>query len=282
MALQMQYVSRKPLGFEKENRIIIPLIGRDLVSRIPTLKKELLKNSQILGITHTSMKFGQDPGKVNYRGWNGDEVTMFIMYVDDNFFGMMGMEMASGRDFSKNLLTDVGRSVIANEAMVKKMGWDEPLGQHLAENKVIGVVKDFNFVSLHSPVEPMGIERYKDMAKRLKDTFGEEPPMLHMTLHISDKNRSETLAFLEEKFTEFDPEHVFKYEFLEDILDAHYLSEKRLIKLIGSFGGICIFVSCLGLFGLSAFTTEQRTKEIGIRKVLGASTWRIIRRTAGS
>jgi putative ABC transport system permease protein len=115
----------------------------------------------------------------------------------------------------------------------------------------------------------MQITRFTDMIV--------ESPMRNLILHISEENRSETLAFLEKKFAEFDPEHVFQYEFLDDILDAHYLSENRLIKLIGSFGGICIFISCLGLFGLSAFTTEQRTKEIGIRKVLGASTWRIIR-----
>jgi putative ABC transport system permease protein len=269
MALQMQYVSRKPLGFEKKNRLIITLFGPDVIDRLPTIRAELLKNSHILGIAQSDSIMGGNVSKMSSRSIDGDEVTMSFMRTDENFFRVMGMEMASGREFSKTLSTDGSNAVIVNETMVKVRGWDEPLGQRLMRYTVAGVVKDFHFESLHTPVVPMGIFQSSD------SDFGQSG-MLHLILHISEEDIPGTLSFLEKKFVEFDPKHPFQYEFLDDTLDALYLSENRLMKLVGCFGGICIFISCLGLFGLAAFTTEQRTKEIGIRKVLGASARQVI------
>jgi len=268
MALQIRYVSKKPLGFEKENRVIITLHGEDLIKQFPALKTELLKNSSILGITQSDTMIGQGAG-IDVYGDVYEQEKMRSFSVDDNFFKEMGLQIVSGRDFAKMLLTDIESSVIVNEAMVKAKGWTEPLGQRVRDLQVIGVVKDFNFASLYSPIEPLGITLLNDSATHLS-------PTRQLILHISEKNISETLKFLEEKSAKFDPAHPFQYEFLDESLDKLYLSENRLMKLIGIFGGVCILISCMGLFGLAAFTTEQRTKEIGIRKVLGASTWQII------
>jgi putative ABC transport system permease protein len=199
--------------------------------------------------------------------------------VAENFLEVMGMKLVSGRDFSKRLLTDVGSTFIVNETMVKKRGWKNPLGKRISlgtdNGRVIGVVQDFHYRSLHHAVEPFAMH-HSDI--NFKDLQGEIRAAIQIALviKISDHDRSDTLSFLQKKFAEYDPVHPFEYSFVDDDISRLYLSEARLMKMTGIFAGICIFISCLGLFGLAAFTTEQRSREIGIRKVLGASSSQII------
>lgn len=283
MALQMRYVSNMPLGFNKENRLVITLRGANLIDKIPTIKKELSKNSSILGISAASNMMGQDTpiniAMIDNNDGVLENTSLQHMQAGNDYLEVMGMQLSEGRDFSKRLLTDVGTSYVVNETMVKKMGWDQPLGKRIQmganSGRVIGVVKDFHFASLHHQVSPFALHR---LMTDTKDIPAERRPYMQqlLVLNISGQGMSGTLSFLEEKFAEFDPKHPFKFEFLDESLDQLYLSEQRLMKLIGIFATVCIFISCLGLFGLAAFTTEQRTKEIGIRKVLGASTWQII------
>lgn len=281
MTLQIHYVANKPLGFNKENRLVITLRGADLIEKMPTIRTELFKNSSILGITTSSQMIGQTTpiNVANIDNNDGvlEETSLKHMMVGDEYLKVMGMELLEGRDFTKKLLTDVGSSFVVNETMVKKMGWDEPLGKRIqlgGGGRVIGVVKDFHFASLHSQVEPFAMHRNFDTSNIPE----QQRPQVQrfLILHISGEEIFKTLGFLEENFSGFDPRHPFKYEFLDDALNKLYLSEQRLMKLIGIFAGVCILISCLGLFGLSAFTTEQRSKEIAIRKVLGASTIQII------
>jgi putative ABC transport system permease protein len=156
--------------------------------------------------------------------------------------------------------------------MVQKMGWDQALGKKIQGGKVIGVVRDFHYASLHQSIEPFIIELFN----RTPEGTDRDLMIFYMVVNVSGEGIFKTLQFLEDKFSEFDPKHPFEYEFLDDSLNKVYLNEQRLMGLTGTFSGICIFISCMGLFGLAAFTTEQRTKEIGIRKVLGATTWQII------
>jgi putative ABC transport system permease protein len=203
------------------------------------------------------------------------------MRVGDDYLKVMGMSLIAGKDFSKKLLTDMGTSYIVNEALVKWMGWKDPLGKRIqmfgdnASGRVIGVVKDFHFESLHRQIDPFALLRLEIDTKSLS-AQARKGIRVYLVLQISGNDIPSTLAFLQEKFAEFDPDHPFRYEFLDESLDELYLTEASLMKLIGIFAGVCILISCMGLFGLAAFTTEQRTKEIGIRKVLGASTWQII------
>jgi putative ABC transport system permease protein len=284
MAMQMRYVSGKPLGLEKTNRLFITLRDADLIEKIPIIKKELSKNSNILGISACSTMIGQPTPKSlmlkdNQDLFGGSGLNR--IWIDDDFVNLMGLELVEGRDFSKKLLTDLGGTCLVNETFVKsmgnKLGWEKPLGMPLPWGKIIGVVKDFHFASLHSPIEPFVL--MSSSAPKVDNTPGEKESnsKSFLILHISGKNTSNTLCFLENKLSEFDRKHPFEFEFLDDAIDRLYLSEHHLMKLTGIFAGVCIFISCLGLFGLAAFTTEQRTKEIGIRKVMGASTWRIIR-----
>ena len=283
MALQMRYVSNKSLGFNNENKVVITLRGADLIDKLPTIEKELKKNSNILGMSVSPyMIGGQMPmtgARVEINDGVLEDTALQHMWVGNNFIEIMGMQLASGRDFSKRLPTDVGASIIVNETMVKKMGWEEPLGKRLEmghiSGRVIGVVKDFHFASLHNLVEPFAMYGMKIVTKGLP-VQQRKSLRIFFIVNIAGEGISQTLSLLEDTFVKFDHEHPFKFEFLDDSLGQLYASEQRLMKLTGIFAGVCIFISCLGLFALAAFTTEQRTKEIGIRKALGASTLQII------
>ena len=275
MGQQMRFIANKGLGFDKENRVLITLRGRQLVEREALIATELRKHRGVLGVATSSTIMGRDiprgSGKVeNNEGVMTDFGFSFIT-VGDDFIPVMGMELVQGRDFSRRLLTDVGASYVVNEAFAHAMGWTDPIGKRMSigtgfkQGPVIGVVKDFNFKSLRTNVEPFAMFRNDEVAgARL------------MVVSVAPEGIRETLQNIQKLFAEFDPTHPFDYTFLDEDLGRLYASDERLLRLIGIFAGICIFVACLGLFGLAASATQQRTKEIGVRKVLGASTLTII------
>ena len=284
MSMQMGFISNKPLGFDKNNRLVVTLRGLDVIEKYPVIKKELLTDSHIKGITTCQFVVGTGIRSVlhseveNEDGSTG-KIILKNAEVGADFIESMGIEMVSGRSFSKKLLTDVGTRFVVNEAMVKKISWNNPLGKRIRMGglygKVIGVVKDYNAESLHEPVVPLVLRQSNDNFQNLPPEY--RPAIQRtMILHISENDVQQTLGFLQDKFAEFDYKNPFEYGFLDDMLDEQYMSENRLMKMTGIFSGICIFISCLGLFGLAAITTEQRSKEIGIRKVLGASALQII------
>jgi putative ABC transport system permease protein len=286
MALQMRYVSNKPLGFEKQNRVIITLHGLDVIEKYPVIKNELSKDSHILGISVSQAVLGVDPFNIIHSTVDSEDgpagkIILGTMQVGPDFLEAMGMKLVSGRSFSKRLLTDVGDSFIVNEALVKNRGWKNPLGKRIVmggiNGKVIGVVGDFHAKSLHSPVEPFVLRQF-DESFDFKTVPAEQRVGYRSVLmvHIADNDIQQTLRFLQEKFSQYDPKHPFEFVFLDDSINKLYMSEERLMKMTGIFSGICIFISCLGLFGLASFITDQRSKEIGIRKVLGATAAQII------
>lgn len=276
MAQQMRFIASKGLGFDKENRVLLTLRDRDLVEREAVIASELEKLPGVLGVATSNTIMGRDMPQVTGKVENNEGVTtdfgFNLMPVGDDFVPVMDIELLEGRDFSRRLLTDVGAAYIVNEAFVRAMGWDDPLGKRIAlgaagmyAGPVIGVVKDFNFKSLRTNIEPMAMFRNPPgVGERL------------MIVSIAPEGLRETLRHIQKVFAELDPIHPFEYTFLDEELDRLYVSEERLMRLGGIFAAICIFVACLGLFGLAASATEQRTKEIGVRKVLGASTLTII------
>lgn len=274
MASQIRYITGKPLGFDKQHRIIINLRSNDVVQKYDLIKNDLSKNSHILGVAACSGMVGTGSGiPFNTVGVDNNEgvseaVGFNHIAVTDNYLDVMGMKLVTGRDFSKRLLTDIGGTFVVNEAMVKTRGWQQPLGKRIqginGGGKVIGVVNDFHVKSLHSQVEPFVMYQFRDVYPRT------------MIVKISDTDILKTVKFLQDTLAAYDPRHPFEYRFLDDVIDNQYLSDNNLMRMTGIFSGICIFISCLGLFGLAAFATEQRNKEIGIRKVLGASASQII------
>lgn len=277
MVAQMRYISNKSLGFKKENRLFITLRGQDIAHKTPTIKKELLKNSNILGVSLSSSMIVND-GWMSAGIGNKDNVieakTVNFKETDNDFIDVMGLEVVTGKDLSKRLSGVVKPIYLVNEAMAREMDWENAIGKKIVARRgdepseIIGVVKDFHYRSLHRHIEPIVLkilpsEQFNSMIN-------------YLVLNITGDDTIGTLKFIEDKFKEIDPRHPLDFQFLDDSLNILYSSEDRLLKLVGFFAGVCIFVSCLGVFGLISFTTEERKKEIAVRKVLGASTWQII------
>jgi len=283
MWAQMRYISHKALGFDKENIVTVQVRGVDAINNIPLIKTELLKNSSILGTAASAGILGEVEGLGLAQIENNDGVmertTLNGMQSEGDLFKVMGLQLVEGRDFSSRLLTDVGATFVVNETLVQTMGWDQPLGKKIqlgpGPGKVIGVVRDFHYRSLHNEIKPFVMFPLADNFDRVPDEF--KPFQTRdLMIKIAGAGLFDTLNYIREVFTRFDPTHPFEFNFLDERLDKLYQSDTRLMDLTAIFAVICIFIACLGLFGLAAFTTEQRTREIGIRKVLGASTAQII------
>ena len=279
MTAQMSYVANRPLGFEETGKLVVTLRGTDVLERIPTVEDELLGDDRIRGATSANQLPGFE-GVSSFMDMETNDgsvkgVLVNHLQVQQNFARVLGMRIAAGRDLSAKVATDPRFAPIVNEALVREMGWTNPIGKRMGRGEVIGVVRDFNFKSLHMPVEPL-------VMYEAPTSFASVPAQLRplqnrfLVLDVATRDLNGTLAFVERTLRKFDPEHPFEYRFLDEQLGRQYSAEQHLMKLIGVFAAICVFVACLGLFGLATFTTARRTKEIGIRKVLGASTAQIV------
>jgi putative ABC transport system permease protein len=283
MMAQMRYVSTIDLGFARENRLVVRLRGLSTIEKLPTIRTELEKNSHILGVAKTQVMVGEPTGLTTVQVENDsgamENTQLPNMPIGEDFVKVMGLKIVEGRDFSRKLLTDVGTNFLVNEAMVRKMGWEKPIGKRLQlagqSGRVVGVVHDFNFKSLRSSIEPFVMFPMNNDYSNVSPVVR---PLLQqlLVLNVSGEDVPGTLGHIERVMSQADPLHPFDYTFLDDSLDKLYKSETQLMKLIGLFAAVCIFIACLGLFGLAAFATEQRTHEIGTRKVLGATSMQII------
>jgi putative ABC transport system permease protein len=283
MTDQMRYINSRPLGFDKENRLIVTMRGYDVVKNIKTIKAELLKEPGVVNATTIGQVPGTGSGSINTPVENNagvmEPVGMAIVGVGRNFVDSMKLKVLQGRSFSDEIASDSREALLVNETMVKKMGWDNPLGKRVQAGptvaRVIGVVEDFHYSSLHNEIGPLVMppisDEYGPMAENNK-------PLVTGSIIavLSGQNLRATVERVKAVIAKFDPKYDAEPVFLEDRLNELYKSEANLMKLTGIFAGICILISVMGLFGLAAFTTEQRTKEIGIRKTLGASDGQIV------
>jgi putative ABC transport system permease protein len=289
MISQMRYIANKPLGFAKENRVTVLLRGTDLIEKLNLIKMELLKNPNVLGVTSGFIEPDHDlvnPMETPVENNDGSIGSLPLSYsniYDDEYLHVMDMELLEGRDFSKAISTDANETVIVNETLVRRMGWNNPLGKKIQLNndtkmetrRVIGVVKDFHYQTMRSPIAPHVLVRIPNDFSHF-NAFYRSLHVRTMIINISEKEISRTIEHIKNVMGRMDPKHILQYEFLDEMMERLYASENRIMKLTGLFAGICVFICCLGLFGLAAFTTEQRSKEIGVRKVVGASTMQII------
>jgi hypothetical protein len=262
-------VQTKNLGYNKDNVIYFRLEG-NLVKNKETFIQEL-KN--IPGVINASGMWGSFAGLTSfttgYFNWEGrnqdDQVKFEHLGIDYGMIELMGIEMAAGRSFSKEFPADTTK-IILNEAAITMMGLKDPVGKifNLWGNdmEIIGIVKDFHFKSLRENVNPFFL--------RLKPRETER-----ILAKIENGKEQETIARISEMFTKLNPGYAFDYKFLDQDYQALYDSENRVAALSKYFAALAVLISCLGLFGLAAFTAERRAKEIGIRKVMGSSTFAI-------
>ena len=258
----------------------------DQIERLPGLIRELKQNAGVIAAASSHDMFGErlDSRGLTLEDNNGEQIGHAInrMYIRPGFVDTVGLELIAGRGFDESRPNDTLGSVIVNEALVSLMGWESALGktvQYAAldtePKQVIGVVRDFHFEGLQNQVMPVVLTANRpDLSSASpgnRSTYGE-----WLILDIARGSAANTLAFLQDKWPDFDPVHPLEYQFLDDALMELYGSEERQIGLIALFSTLCIFISCMGLYGLSSFSTAIRSKEIGVRKILGASTLRVI------
>jgi len=269
VASQIRYLQTRNLGYDKDSIVHFRLRG-SLPKNYQAFKDELSQTAGIIGVTSSSDIPTYTVHSTTDFAWQGQAPEDFLLVhqfsVDYDYFETLGMEMAQGRSFSRDFLSDKD-AFIVNETAVRRMGFEEPLGKwvRLYERKgpIVGVVKDFNFKSLHTAVEPLvlRIEPERNSYVFVKMRFGDLAAGLETIRRVQAK---------------YNPRHPLDYEFLDDSLGELYRADRRFGAIAGIFTGLAIFISALGLFGLASFLIERRTKEIGIRKILGANMGRIV------
>ena len=272
---QLNFISKKDLGFDK-SYIVCSGSSWDPNRDIQTLKAELLQHPNVLNMTFSSQKMGDwESGARDDVIWDGKKdnlhLTFEVIFCDCDFLETHKMKMAQGRFFSQELPTDLGESFIINETAMQTMGFgqESPVGKSFSfwddyNGSIIGVIKDFHTQSLHNQIQPIIMvydPRHFD----------------NISVRIKSEGISETLGFLEEKWKDLNPGFSLEHFFLDENLDSRYSAEQATGSLLKYFTTLAIFISCLGLLGLISFIAQQRTKEIGIRKVLGASVSGIIK-----
>ncbi len=261
---QLNFMREKKLGFDKEQMLNIPLLSREARERWPLLKAEFLRLPDVKNVSASSFKPGGVLWYQNYwyEGLQENQLPMIRWIpVDHDFLKTFGIKLVAGRDFSEAIPSDLKSAYILNESAVRELGWDAPLGKAFKivdKGTVIGVVEDFHFESLHKIIEPVALCLYPEAYELL-------------SVRIRPHSLPGILDGLKRKWREIIPTQVFEYTFLDQDLDRLYKSEMRLGRTFAVVSGLAVLVACLGLFGLTAFASEERTKEIGVRKILGAS-----------
>jgi len=264
---QLHFIHNKDLGFHKNSIVNIPIYESSMRKKSEVIKSELMQNPNISKAAVSSFSPGSHPYQsVNWEGRKPDQDMMMAWYsVGYDFIDTFGIEIKQGRDFSRNFPSDVKSAYILNEAAVRALGWGQAVGKRFeveradtSLGRVVGVMKDFHFASLHESIRPLAL-------------ILEPKGGYHFSLKISSRNIENTLSFIENKFKEFAPHAPFEYRFLDEEIAEMYLEEDRLGTLINSFSALAVFIACLGLLGLASSSLNRRTKEIGVRKVLGAS-----------
>jgi putative ABC transport system permease protein len=274
---QLQYVKNYDAGFKKEQVVDIPLLYQ-FADKRGVFKDEV---ARLTGVESASL-CASPPGRVDQENLfrfegsaENDRLVLPTVDTDGDYLKTLGLSLAAGRDFSKDLATDA-KAVILNETLVRDLGWDNPLGKTVkmiegdpdrqfieVSYTVIGVVRDYNFESLHAPIRGLVILNLNRSIESL-------------LVKLRTGNLPATLKEIESVAKTIEPNRPFRAVFLSESFDQMYRSEERMGKIFVSFALLALFVAGLGLFGLAAYTAESRTKEVGIRKTLGASVPSVI------
>jgi putative ABC transport system permease protein len=279
IAKQMKFLRSQELGFTKDQQIVIPLRTVTAKEALPAFKSEVAANPSIRSIG-ASMSY---PGIFHPQDWSmykegqgmSDSKKIYINMVDDQFLQTLEMQLVAGRLFSPHFPADTLTRFVINEEAVNQFGFHSPqdaVGKWLAfdwegeqlQFTIVGVVKNFHFKDLHETIEPFAFRLYNNAGFN------------YLLAHVKSGGLDKSLAYLETVWKKLNPNEPFEYSFLDLDFQKNYEAERRQAGLIQAFTVIAILISCLGLFGLAAFSAEQRVKEIGIRKVMGASVASIV------
>lgn len=272
---QIQYIKNKDLGVKRENLVYFPATP-GIQDHFDAYKAALLNQPGIQSVTLSSqnpLSVGSSSEGLEWDGKTPDTQILFqVIQADYDFLATTGIELKEGRDFSRDYPTDTA-NILINEEAARRIGFENPVGQHVKmwerEGQIIGVIKDFHSNDLHAAIEPLVIML--------------QPQNTWMVMARTEAGKAqEAIASLEAMHNQYDGEYTFEYHFLDQEFERMYRTDTLIGKLATYFAIIAILISCLGLFGLAAYTAERRTKEIGVRKVLGASVPNLVALISGN
>ena len=268
---QLDFLQSKDLGYEQERLIILPIAFNEVEQEKHNLKNRLLQQKDVSQVSIVSGKPGGFHDRHAFRIEESETIfPMRTVFTDHDYLKTFGVTLVAGRDFSRDYSTDPQEALIINKEAAAYLGWsaEEAVGQDIyvvndsITRKVIGVVEDFHYISLHNKIEPLAISMKDD--HRL------------IAVKLSSEEMSSALVGIEDTWNEVARNYPFTYEFLDQSYAELYKAEQQQEQLFSLFSGLAIFIACIGLFGLATFSAERRTKEIGIRKVLGASVTQLV------
>ena len=273
---QLGYIRNTRPGFDKEHVMVVPIVGWIQRENTPALKERLSQFPDVVTVATTNGVPGMRLMPIMAVRPDGmspeDHMMMATLEVDENFLDAMGIELVAGRNFSPDWGTDSTTGFLLNETAVRHLGWGAPqdaIGKRFewipyggARGYVIGVVKDFHLRTFHEPIEPMVILTHAYHG--------------YILIRIRPDHIAETIERIQQIWADVDPRFPLGYSFLDEDFDSLYRADRQVGQIFAAFAFLAIFVACLGLLGLASFTIQQRTKEIGIRKVLGSSVTGIV------
>lgn len=269
---QLNYLKNMDQGFDQKNVLSLDLNG-PMAMKYPVLKQALLENPNVLYVSSTSTRLGEGSGKLLFdvetdQGMVQRGINFAI--ADHDFVEALGIKMVQGRDFQKDMPSDTLTGVIVNETFVRRMGWDEPIGKKVEagdENtlraRVVGVMKDYHQTGMYNEIESLLL------AYRTLNNI--------VYIKVSDENVEQALSHIESSWKEVFPDQPYSYTFLSERFNRQFKSDEKRGLIFTLFTVLAILIACLGLFGLASYTVEQRTREIGIRKVFGANEGTILK-----
>jgi putative ABC transport system permease protein len=273
---QLDYVRDKDVGYSKDQIITVTVRDREARRNFEAIKTELKRHPEIISVSSSSNlpNYIASQGRARWPGIPEDlDIPIYVGLVDFDFLDLYEIEIVDGRNFSRDYPSDAGGAFLLNESAVRAIGWESPVGRefihggHLGvggRGEIVGVMKDFHLHSLHQEIEPL--------------YFYLDPGQDHsyLSIKVRPQHLSETVDYIKTQMEAFSPKFPFEYRFFDDVFDEVYKSERKLGSVLSIFSLLAVVIACLGLYGLVSFTTEQRTKEIGIRKVMGATLTNIV------
>jgi putative ABC transport system permease protein len=278
---QLNYMRNKDLGFNKKDIVVISVRDSTLRNNMEAFKQELMKSPFILRAGASTSYPGENLSKnvMRIEGAGGamEEQVLNNFYVDYDYIEMMGFKLDTGRIYSKNMGTDVDKAFVINEKATTEFNWhDKALGKRFQnqlnldgtagmDGQIIGVLKDFNYGSLHNPIEPMVL-----LLTTRSDFLG------NLSVRIKPGSENQAIEWIRKTRDKFNPYFPFEYKFLDNKLNEYYKEDYSISRIFKIFTLLTLFVAALGLLGLSSFITQQKTREIGLRKVLGSTSGKVV------
>lgn len=279
---QMNYLQHKNLGYNKDQVIVVPTNEKRAAGYALSqlYKNELLKYPQVQSVSASTFSFAETPwASLGYS----DDKKQFHNFqyneVDASFIETMQIPILQGRSFQPENSADTNSSIIVNETLVKQYGIKNPIGKKFGNysQRIIGVMKDFNYESLHTKIEPLVLSlKFDTIAQQSNSVSFANSPKPRISVRMKAGNLQDNIAILKKAWQAVAPTQDFEYHFLDEKLASAYEQEQKSATVVKIASGLSIFIACMGLFGLATLTVTRRTKEIGIRKVLGANAMQLV------